>query len=132
MCNLIPIQTNTGEIVKVASIKADTIKKISELTSLCSKIDYIYIFGSSLTEKCTHKSDIDIAIISNITRSKLFRNKEYTEFTNKLYGIDPEQDYDILQFNSLEAIKKSKDIICMDILIEGRLIYSRKEDMKQC
>ncbi|MCM1542063.1 MAG: nucleotidyltransferase domain-containing protein [Blautia sp.] len=126
MCKLISIQTNTGQTVKVADIKAETIKKILEIAPICSKIDYIYIFGSSVEERCTPNSDIDIVVVSNITRSKLFRNKEYTEFTNKLYDIDIEQDYDILQFNSVDSFKNSKDFVCKDILTQGKLIYRRK------
>ena len=126
MCKLTPIQTNTDNIIKVASIKAETIKKILQIASDCSKIDYLYIFGSSVEERCTPTSDLDIAIISNITRSKLFRNKEYTEFTNKLYAIDPEQDYDIIQFNSIDSIKNCKDAVCSDILIKEKLVYIRE------
>lgn len=126
MCRLVAIQTNAGKAIKVADIKAETIKRISEIASACSKIDYIYIFGSSVEERCTPNSDIDIAIISNVTRSKLFRNKEYTEFTNKLYDIDPEQDYDILQFNSIDSIQKCKDAVCSEILTKGKLVYTRE------
>lgn len=126
MCELIPIQTSDGSRINVADIKADVIKQIIKIAHDCNKIDYIYIFGSSLEERCTDKSDIDIAIISNVTRSRLFRTKEYDEFKDKLYKIDLKQDYDILQFNSLEQLKKSKDIVCKDILNRGELIYSRK------
>jgi len=125
MCELIPIQTSDGTRIMVADIKADVIKQIIDLAQDCSKIDYIYIFGSSLEERCTDKSDIDIAIISNVTRSRLFRAKEYDKFTHKLYNIDLKQDYDILQFNSLEQLKKSKDMVCKDILAKGKVIYTR-------
>ena len=67
-----------------------------------------------------------MAIVSNITRSKLYNDKDYKELTNRLYNIDLEQDYDILQFNSVDSIKKSKDAVCIDILTKGKLIYSRE------
>ncbi|MGN0159848.1 MAG: nucleotidyltransferase domain-containing protein [Lachnospiraceae bacterium] len=126
MCRLVSIKTNTGTDIKVADIKAEIIKKILEIAPICSKIEHIYIFGSSVEERCTEKSDIDIAIVSNITRSKLFNAKDYKEFTNRLYNIDLEQDYDILQFNSIASIKESKDSVCKDILTKGKLIYSRE------
>ena len=126
MCRLKFIQSNLGVNIEVADIKADIIKKIFEISPICSKIDYIYIFGSSVEERCTEKSDIDIAIVSNVIRSKLFQSKDYKEFTNKLYNIDLEQDYDILQFNSLKTIRESKDAVCYDILTRGKLLYKRE------
>lgn len=126
MCRLVSIQTNTGKDIKVADIKAEIIKKILEIAPICSKIDHIYIFGSSVEERCTEKSDIDMAIVSNIVRSKLFNSKDYKEFTNRLYNIDLEQDYDILQFNSMDSLKKCKDAVCRDILTKGKLVYSRE------
>ena len=126
MCRLKFIQSNLGVNIEVADIKADIIKKFLEIAPICSKIDYIYIFGSSVEERCTEKSDIDIAIVSNVIRSKLFQSKDYKEFTNKLYNIDLEQDYDILQFNSLKTIRESKDAVCYDILTRGKLLYKRE------
>lgn len=125
MCKLVTIENSNGTKIKVADIKADIIKKIISLARSCDKIDYIYVFGSTIEESCTDKSDIDIAIVSNVTRSKLFRTKSYDEFTKKLYDIDFNQDYDILQFNSLEAIKNSDDFVCRDIINKGVLLYKR-------
>lgn len=126
MCKLMSIQSNTGNNVEVADIKAGVIKKILEIAPICPKIDYIYIFGSSVEERCTEKSDIDIAIVSNVIRSKLFRSKDYRDFILKLYSINTEQDYDILQFNSIKTIQESKDAVCSDILTKGKLIYRRE------
>jgi predicted nucleotidyltransferase len=126
MCKLISIKNNLGEDIKVADIKADTIKKIIMLAEKCDKIDYIILFGSSVEERCTEQSDIDIAVVSNVTRSRLFEAKTYREFKKKLYGIDFEQDYDILQFNSIEKIKNSRDFVCKDIISYGKLLYKRE------
>ena len=84
------------------------------------------IFGSRARGDYRSNSDIDIAIVSNVIRSKLFQSKDYKEFTNKLYNIDLEQDYDILQFNSLKTIRESKDAVCYDILTRGKLLYKRE------
>ncbi|MCH5270361.1 MAG: nucleotidyltransferase domain-containing protein [Lachnospiraceae bacterium] len=126
MCKLVTIENSNGAKIEVADIKAEIIKKIISLAHSCDKIDYIYVFGSTVEESCTSKSDIDIAIISNVTRSKLFQTKSYNEFTNELYNIDLNQEYDILQFNSLDAIKNSEDFVCRDILDKGKLLYERK------
>lgn len=126
MCKLVEIKNNTNNIIKVASIKADTIQKIIEYASLCGKIDYIYLFGSSVEERCTQKSDIDLAIISNITRSRLYQNKTYDKFRTNIYNIDDKQDYDFLHFNSLKELKNSRDSVCKDILENGVMLYIRK------
>lgn len=126
MCKLVTIENCNGTEIEVADIKVEIIKKIMALAHICDKIDYIYVFGSTVDESCTDKSDIDIAIISNVTRSKLFQTKSYNEFTNKLYDIDLNQDYDILQFNSMDTIKNSDDFVCRDIIEKGKLLYERK------
>lgn len=126
MCKLVTIENSNGAKIEVADIKVEIIKKIISLAHACDKIDYIYVFGSTVDESCTDKSDIDIAIISNVTRSKLFQTKSYNEFTNNLYSIDIDQDYDILQFNSLDAITNSDDFVCRDIINKGQLLYERK------
>lgn len=128
MCKLITIKSNNGKNIKVADIKADIIKQIILLAHGCSQIEYIYLFGSSIEERCTDASDIDIAIVSNISRAKLFHSKDYDEFTNKLYNIDNNQDYDILQFNSLDTIKNSDDFVCRDIISRGKLLYQRIDE----
>ena len=53
MCKLVKITNSLGEQIEVAEIKADTIKKIIKTVKICDKIDYIYLFGSSVEERCT-------------------------------------------------------------------------------
>jgi len=100
MCKLVKITNSLGEQIEVAEIKADTIKKIIKIAKICDKIDYIYLFGSSVEERCTDESDIDLAIISNVSASKLCNRSSYREFKERLYAIDTDQEYDRLQFNS--------------------------------
>jgi hypothetical protein len=71
-------------------------------------------------------SDIDIAIVTNISRSKLFKNKSYDDFTTRLYSKSLEQDYDILFFESQEDLKSSNDLVCKEILQKGQLLYKRE------
>lgn len=125
MCKLVSIKTNYNTEVLVADMKSNIIQNIIFLANKCSKIDAIYLFGSSLEERCKQGSDIDLAIVSNVSRTRLFQSKEYIEFKYNLYNIDEEQDYDILQFNSFERIKRSRDTVCRDILEKGQLIYHK-------
>ncbi|MBE5844284.1 MAG: nucleotidyltransferase domain-containing protein [Butyrivibrio sp.] len=123
MCNIVTIKNNIGDSLGVADIKRDIIEKIIEIAADCKLIDTIYLFGSALEKRCTKRSDIDLAIISNVTRSKLFKSKAYDDFTTKLYQISEDQDYDILQFNSQEALDNSKEFVARDILTKGRVIF---------
>ena len=103
----------------------DIYEKIKKIADKYNKYKF-KIFGSRARGDYRSNSDIDIAIVSNVIRSKLFQSKDYKEFTNKLYNIDLEQDYDILQFNSLKTIRESKDAVCYDILTRGKLLYKRE------
>lgn len=125
MCKLVAIKNNKGDLVSVADIKSDIIQKIMQLAAECDKIDYVFVFGSSVEERCTVKSDIDIAIVSNITRSRLFRTASYDRFISRLYEINLNQDYDILQFDSLNDITDSNENVCFDIKNKGVLLYER-------
>ncbi|MBQ6814783.1 MAG: nucleotidyltransferase domain-containing protein [Lachnospiraceae bacterium] len=126
MCKLVSIETNFGENVEVADVKANTVRQIIEIATSCEQIDYIILFGSSVEETCTEESDIDIAIVSNVTKSRLFKSKEYDKFTTSLYDINSQQEYDILQFNSLKKIESSKEYVCKDIVHKGKIIYKRE------
>lgn len=56
MCKLVEIENNIGEKITVADIKMDTIKQIIEIAKICEQIDYIYLFGSSIEERCSYSS----------------------------------------------------------------------------
>lgn len=123
MCKIVTMQNNVGDSFGVADIKKDIIEEIIRIAAECKLIDKIYLFGSSLEKRCTQKSDIDLAIVSNVTRSKLFRSKSYDDFTTKLYKINEGQDYDILTFNSQAALDNSKEFVARDILTKGKVIF---------
>ncbi len=72
------------------------------------------------------QSKIDLAIISNVSASKLCNRSSYREFKERLYAIDTDQEYDRLQFNSLKAIRNSKEPVCLDIISKGKLLYQRE------
>lgn len=129
MCKLVDIRTNYGDIIQVADIKKDSIQNIITAAQNCKNINEIILFGSSLQERCKDSSDIDIAVISNVSRAKLFNSKSYQNFTRQVYLYRMGQDYDILQFNSLKDIEDSKEAVCYDIRRDGKLIYRRKDNV---
>lgn len=85
------------------------------------------LFGSSLEERCTIKSDIDLAIISNCSLNKLSQTKAFDKFMNNLYSYDMEQEYDRLYFKSIREIEEKKDDIpiCNELIQKGKVIYRR-------
>lgn len=123
MCRLEALSTDKQ--IQVADIKKPIIENIVIIASICKEIDYVILFGSSLEDKCTEQSDIDLAIISNVTRSKFLRSNSYDRFTTALYNIDDEQTYDILQFNSMEDLERRDSLVCKDIVNKGKIIYRR-------
>ena len=125
MCKLQTLRTNCGTDVLVADIKKACIENIIQAAFACEKIDAIYLFGSALELRCKNTSDIDIAIVSNVTRAKLFNTKSYNDFTSKVYAKDIYQDYDILQFDSEEKMF-SGSAIGNEIKQKGQLIYKRE------
>lgn len=126
MCRMTTLDIDMHTRIQVADIKKSIIEGIIALADLCKEIDCIILFGSSLEDKCKHESDIDLAIISNVTRARLFQSSGYDKFTTALYDIDDEQTYDILQFNSIEELKRKNNVLCKDIVDKGKIIYRRK------
>ena len=126
MCKLVSLKTNYGAKINVADIKKDCISNIVNQAEQCNKIECNILFGSSLEERCKDYSDIDIAIISSLTKSRLFRLASYDKFTTDIYSKNIEQDYDILQFTSWEDIANRNDSICREIIEKGKIIYKRR------
>ena len=77
MCRLVSIDTNFNTKIMVADIKAEYINNISQKAGLCKNISHIYLFGSALKEECKEASDIDILVVSDIARSKLYKTKSF-------------------------------------------------------
>ena len=128
MCKLVGVSSYDGTQIDVASIKKDAIKNIIESASLCPNIDAIVLFGSSLEERCTADSDIDIVIISKKTVSALSQLKSFKKFMDMVYLFDMSQEYDRLYFKSIEDIeqKVDKQQICKEIVSKGKIIYRRE------
>ena len=127
--NLVGIPLDNGSKIKVAECNKKCIENIVSVTPKCKQIDAIVLFGSALEERCTTKSDIDIAIISRYGISKLSELKSFRDFVRNLYGADAMQEYGRLYFNSIEEIvrKREEAPICNEILAKGKIIYEKKK-----
>ena len=128
MCKLVAIDTNINTKVKVSEYKQNQIMCIIKLAASCEEIEQIILFGSSLEEKCTERSDIDFVVISKHPVSVLSKKKSFREFLEHLYMNDDfESEYDILYFKSVEEISKNKeDRICAEINEKGKVIYEKR------
>jgi hypothetical protein len=111
------------EISIVDEIDNDVLCGLTALHVINCFIPVAVVVDITHDERCTEQSDINIAVVSNVTRSRLYEAKTYREFKKNLYGIDFEQYYDILQFNSIEKIKNSRDFVFKDIISYGKLLY---------
>lgn len=128
MSNLVSINTNYNTQIQVAEIKSKNIQNIIELASKCTHIQEIILFGSALEERCTDESDIDIVIISNVARSRLYRLKTYAEFLSSLHQNDDYiQQYDVICVNGREQLIKNKDKVQLydNVIKYGQTIYKR-------
>ena len=107
----------------VADIKYDCIMNIIEQAEKCKGINKIVLFGSSIEERCTDDSDIDIAVFGNTAKTKYLKSKEFKDFHKNLFSFknDFSQDYDILYFYENQ---NHSDAIMTDIN-NGIEIYRR-------
>ena len=93
MCRLIPYKDR-----KIADIKLQHINNIAEQARKAPNICRIMLFGSSLEERCTRKSDIDIAVFGDKSKSKYIDSGEFKRFKKSVFSFDWNQDYDVLYF----------------------------------
>lgn len=63
MCKLVPFKTQPGEIVMVADIKVEKLNRYLEILPRLSSIVKVILFGSTLEERCTSDSDIDLLLL---------------------------------------------------------------------
>lgn len=105
----------------VADIKYDHILNITKQAQKCKNIRRIMLFGSSLEERCSDRSDIDIAVFGTIPKGKYIDSKEFRMFKKGLFEFDWDQDYDVLYF--AENGKNRGDILAE--IDRGIEIYRR-------
>ena len=122
MCKIVSIDIG-GKKVNIADIKVDYILNIADAASKCSYIDKVVLFGSSIEDRCTDQSDIDIAVFGNVSKNRCLTSKKYKEFTSQLYRYnDHAQAYDILYFSTNQL----KDNFIMEEINKGEVIYEKQ------
>ncbi|MCD8073928.1 MAG: nucleotidyltransferase domain-containing protein [Lachnospiraceae bacterium] len=128
MCKLSRVETNFDTEVQIADIKKEYVENIIKTAPICPAIMEIVLFGSVLEERCTDDSDIDLLIVSNKQKSRLFRDRSYEQFKNKLF-IDGnfEQNYDFIYLNHHDDINKksTSSFLFRDIKEKGQAIYRK-------
>ena len=77
MCRMTSIKTNFDTEIEVADIKKDVIENILKAAGTCTPICQIILFGYVLESRCTPDSDVDMLVVSDTTRSRLYKDKRY-------------------------------------------------------
>lgn len=129
MCQMVSVKTNFDTEIEVADIKKDVVENIIEAAGVCSKICQIILFGSVIESRCTEASDVDMLVISDTTRSKLYKDKGYQEFLSRLHDKDDyEQLYDVICVHNQDELNRSQNTtrLFRDILKDGKLLYRRR------
>ena len=88
MCKLVSMTFPTGVTANVADIKVDKLKKYLDVFPYMRSIDRVYLFGSTLEERCREDSDIDFMLFYN--ERKAFRQ----DMADVLPEIFPDSVYD--------------------------------------
>lgn len=128
MCQLIPVKTNFNTEIEVADIKKDVIENIIEAAGACTRICQIILFGSVIESSCTEDSDVDMLVISDTSRSRLYKDKSYREFLKRLHDKDDyEQMYDVICVHGMEEIYQYQDTVSLfrDVIDCGKTLYRR-------
>ncbi len=131
MCRLLTVNTNFNTEVKIAEIKKKYIESIIRNAQNCPSILEILLFGSALESKCTEDSDIDLAIVSEKQKSKLFRDRGYIQFQNQVFHDgNYEQDYDFIYLQADRDMEEalSSSLLYQDVKRYGKTIYRRIEN----
>lgn len=129
MCQSIPVRTNYDTEIEVADIKKDYIENIIEAVGVCTRICQIILFGSVIESRCTEDSDVDMLVISDTSRSRLYKDKDYREFLKRLHDRDDyEQMYDVICVHGMEELYQYQDTSSLfrDVLDRGKTLYSGK------
>ena len=87
-----------GDAGYVAEIKYDHIMNIVRQAEKCPNITRIMLFGSSTEERCSERSDIDIAVFGKKQRGRYILSGEFSNFQKSIYLYDLRQDYDVLYY----------------------------------
>ena len=126
MCRLVNVKTNFNTEIEVADIKKEVVENIIEAADVCSRICQIILFGSVIESRCTEDSDVDMLVISDTPRSKLYKDKGYQEFLRRLHEKDDyDQLYDVICVHNQEELHRNQNTtrLFRDVLEDGKLLY---------
>lgn len=105
----------------VAEIKLNHIRNITEQAMKARNIERIILFGSSIEERCTKESDIDIAVFGEKNKGNYIDSKEFNAFKSALFKFDWDQDYDVIYF----SLNSKNQAAIMNDINKGVEIYRR-------
>lgn len=119
MCKL----RNLTEHIRVAEIKYDYIVNIIKQAQKCKNISKIILFGSSMEERCSKNSDIDIAVFGDKKPYVYLKSAEFRNFNDNIFAFNDfdGQNYDILYFID----NANDDSELMKNIRQGAEIYRR-------
>lgn len=129
MCQMVSIKTNFDTEIQVADIKKDVIENIIKAASACTKICQIILFGSVIENRCQEESDVDMLVVSETTRSRLYKDKGYQEFLKRMHEKDEyEQRYDVICVHGMEELYQKQDSVGLfrDVIECGQTLYRRE------
>lgn len=129
MCQMVNVKTNFDTEIEVADIKKEIVENIVQAAGECARIGEIILFGSVIESRCTEDSDIDMLVVSDTARSKLYRDKGYQEFLKKLHDKDDyEQLYDVICVHNMDVINRGQKMtgLFREAIKNGKTLYRRK------
>ena len=122
MCKVVDVKIRNRN-VRVADIKSKYLDNIVTSAEECKYIDKVILFGSSIEDRCTEESDIDIAVFGNQPKGKALTSKQFMKFADELAEFDDFlQSYDILYFKT----GKEDDSAIMAEINKGEVLYVRE------
>ena len=122
MCKVVDVKIGNRQ-VKVADIKSKYLTNIADSAKACPLIDKVILFGSSIEDRCTEESDIDIAVFGNQPKGKALTSKQFMRFADRLSEYDDFlQRYDILYFKT----GKKDDSAILAEINRGEVLYVRE------
>ena len=128
MCEMVNVKTNFNTEIEVADIKKEVVENIIQAAAACAKIVQIILFGSVIESRCTEDSDIDMLVVSDTSRSKLYRDKGYQEFLKKLHDKDDyEQLYDVICVHNIDEVYRGQKTtgLFREVIENGRTLYRK-------
>ena len=106
----------------MADIKQKYVPNIIDAAKKCDYIDKIVLFGSALEERCSEKSDIDLAVFGNQPKGKCLNSRKFRRFSDQLASFDGfSQDYDLLYFRTGKKIEG----LIMEQIAKGAILYEK-------